>query len=155
MYKQIRKEMMILVNTIKTIQGSRETSLVVTKLQEAQMWAGEYLKASGEGENPYAKKDGKRKTIEDIEPLFDATSDTLAKGILEEGQIATIDMVRTILEKRAKDVLQNSMTKAFDLDMEYEKKIQISVCLNKIHTSMMEAKMWLGMELGRIRDTVK
>ena len=103
-YQELRKEMMIVVNSLRKLQSTRELSLAITNAQEAQMFAGEFLKVSGLGDNPYAKHDGKRQTVEDIEPLFDATDTTLVEGIFEQGNIKVIDTLREILARKAEDV---------------------------------------------------
>ena len=60
-YQKLRKEIMIVVNSLRKLPSSRELSLAITNAQEAQMFAGEFLKVSGLGDNPYAKHDGKDK----------------------------------------------------------------------------------------------
>ena len=149
-----RLEMIVLVNTVNTLTPSRELSLVKTHLQTAQMWAGEYLKVSGEGENPYAKMDGKRETIKDIEPLFDATTATLSGEILNKGRIATIDSIREILNEKIKicheDLMAFSLGRHDIPDFEMGMKMQTARHQFIVHAT--EARMWLGMELGRIRD---
>jgi hypothetical protein len=55
--KQLRRDIDDKIQTVKALPGSRELSLVVTKLQEGVMWLGMELKrindATGIGENPY------------------------------------------------------------------------------------------------------
>lgn len=50
--KQLRKDGDDLIQRVKALPKSRETSLVITKLQEGVMWLGMELKARNE-ENPY------------------------------------------------------------------------------------------------------
>lgn len=50
--KQLRKDIDEVIQRVKTLNPSRETSLTITKLQEAVMWLGMNLKALGD-ENPY------------------------------------------------------------------------------------------------------
>lgn len=50
--KQLRKYIDEAVQKAKTLNQSRETSLAITKLQEAVMWFGMNLKRLGET-NPY------------------------------------------------------------------------------------------------------
>lgn len=50
--KQCRKDIDNIIQKVKKLNSSRETSLAVTKLQEAVMWLGMNLKRLGEA-NPY------------------------------------------------------------------------------------------------------
>lgn len=50
--KQLRKDIDEILQRVKALKSSRETSLTITKLQEAIMWLGMNLKRLGE-ENPY------------------------------------------------------------------------------------------------------
>ena len=50
--KQLRKQGDDLIQQIKNLPGSRETSLSITKFQEGVMWLGMELKRRNE-ENPY------------------------------------------------------------------------------------------------------
>lgn len=50
--KQCRKDIDSIIQKVKQLDSSRETSLAVTKLQEAVMWLGMNLKRLGEA-NPY------------------------------------------------------------------------------------------------------
>ena len=50
--KQLRKDIDDVIQTVKTLDGCREVSICITKLQEAVMWLGMDLKRIGET-NPY------------------------------------------------------------------------------------------------------
>lgn len=50
--KQLRKDIDEVLQRVKSLDQSRETSLTITKLQEAIMWLGMNLKRLGEP-NPY------------------------------------------------------------------------------------------------------
>lgn len=154
-FKNLRKELMIVVNTVDKLQGSRELSLVKTQSQRAMMWCGNYLKYSGEGANPYAGNDGKRKNKEDIKPMFDATESTLHENVLSEGQIFVVDQLRQILAKKLDEVITVSSEHHLKMSVsrEFESNdISINDCLSNIRNGIAEARMWLGMELGRLRD---
>lgn len=55
--KQLRRDIDDKIQSVKALHGSRELSLVVTKLQEGVMWLGMELKrindTTGVGANPY------------------------------------------------------------------------------------------------------
>lgn len=50
--KQLRKDIDECIQGVEDLEPSRETSLAITKLQEAVMWLGMNLKRLGEA-NPY------------------------------------------------------------------------------------------------------
>lgn len=156
-YKELRKEMMIVVNSLRKLPPSRELSLAITNAQEAQMFAGEFLKVSGLGDNPYAKHDGNRQTVEDIEPLFDATDTTLVEGIFEQGHIKVVDTLREILARKSSEVLVDytEVYKYFEPNQDPTKAVELGTTLTNLRTSIIKTRMWLGQELGRIRDTAK
>lgn len=155
-FRELRRGMMVLSNTIDKLRRSRELSLVKTSSQTAMMWTGTYMKFAKLGDNPYAKHDGNRETVEHIEPMFDATSDTLSKDILDKGLIYTVDQMREYLGKQ----LDSIMVYMTDVDRMQETEMNMSpqdiihtnMCLFNIYTHITETRMWLGMELGRIRE---
>lgn len=62
--KQLRKDIDDCIQRVKELENSRETSLAITKLQEAVMWLGMNLKRLGEA-NPYPEsKNSESSTIE-------------------------------------------------------------------------------------------
>ena len=68
--KTLRKDLDKSLQNLKSLGGSRERSLAITKLQEAIMWLGMDLKRIGE-ENPYPNSYNPDNTI------IDKTSDNL------------------------------------------------------------------------------
>lgn len=65
MNKQLRRDLDDKIQTIKSLPGSRERSIAITKLQEAVMWLGMDLKRLNEP-NPYPNSKDPSNTI--IEP---------------------------------------------------------------------------------------
>jgi hypothetical protein len=68
--KALRRDIDAITQRVKALPGSRETALVVTKLQEATMWAGMELKRIGEANpgfvpNPYPNSKDPSTTIID------------------------------------------------------------------------------------------
>ena len=82
-FRELRRGTIVLANTIKKLAPSRELAQSINGTQRAMMWTGTYMKFAELGDNPYAKHDGNRKTVADIEPMFDATNDTFTKDILD------------------------------------------------------------------------
>ncbi len=66
--KQLRKDIDEIIQRVKEISPSRETSLSITKLQESVMWLGMNLKRLNEP-NPYPNS--KDPSNEKIEPTAD------------------------------------------------------------------------------------
>ena len=67
--KQLRKDIDDVIQRVKSLDGCREISICITKLQEAVMWLGMDLKRIGET-NPYpSSKDPSTGTK--IEPTAD------------------------------------------------------------------------------------
>lgn len=66
--KQLRKDIDEVLQRVKHLESSRETSLVITKLQEATMWLGMNLKRLGEAD-PYPES--RNPNSQRIEPTAD------------------------------------------------------------------------------------
>ena len=66
--KQCRKDIYEIIQNVRKLDSCRETSLVITKLQEAVMWLGMDLKRLNEP-NPYPES--KDPTSMRIEPTAD------------------------------------------------------------------------------------
>lgn len=66
--KQLRKDIDEVLQRVKALDRSRETSLAITKLQEATMWLGMNLKRLGELD-PYPESRNPNSQI--IEPTSD------------------------------------------------------------------------------------
>ena len=66
--KQLRKDIDEVLQRVKGLYQSRETSLAITKLQEATMWLGVNLKRLGE-QDPYPES--RNPDSQRIEPAAD------------------------------------------------------------------------------------
>lgn len=66
--KQLRKDIDEVLQRVKSLDKSRETSLTITKLQEATMWLGMNLKRLGESD-PYPES--RNPESQRIEPTAD------------------------------------------------------------------------------------
>jgi len=55
--KQLRKDIDDIIQRVKTLESCRETSLVITKLQEGVMWLGMDLKRLNEADPYPSSKD--------------------------------------------------------------------------------------------------
>ena len=95
-------------------------------------------------------------TVKDIEPMFDATAETLSSKIMSKGVIYTSDQMRTYLQEQLDVLLSFTMDEETLMSAEEnltpEQIVHTNMCQFNIYTNLTEARMWLGMELGRIRD---
>lgn len=66
--KQLRKDIDEVIQRVKSLNQSRETSITIIKLQEAVMWLGMNLKRLGEA-NPYPES--RNPESQRIEPTAD------------------------------------------------------------------------------------
>ena len=155
-FRELRRGMIVIANTLDKMRRSRELSATKTSAQKAMMWTGTYMKFAKLGDNPYAKHDGNRETVKDIEPMFDDTNDTLTKDILDKGLIYTVDQLREYLGKQIDGVMgyMTDIDKMQEVEQNFtpEDIIHTNMCLFNIYTNLTETRMWLGMELGRIRE---
>lgn len=113
---------------------SQNTSMCYTELQWARAWMGKMLAALGE-ENPYAAKDGNRKSVEDVLPIAD-TDDTL-RFSLTGNQVEKADGMRQYIEGICKD-LEVVLFKGFSTEEE------LKVTTTFTYSHLRQAKMALG-----------
>jgi hypothetical protein len=151
-YQELRSEMIMLSNTLNMMGGSRELNLSKTALETATMWAGTYLRKAGSPDpyDPAKREDGK------IQPRFDTNTATLSAELLGTSSLQQTDAVRKVMA----EMLEGFHAAQVDMDSVQEREknltplelMETSMCLLNIYTRLSEARMWLGMELGRIRD---
>lgn len=161
--RKLRQDLMIVTNTINLLQdnyaieygkGSRELSLSKTSSQLAMMWTGNFLKFSKLGDNPYAKNDGSRKTVDDIQPLFDETDRTLDLIDGTNSLISLIDELREYLDRLLSEFQEYWIMIDIDFEDQHQEFSTMNSGMNIINY-ISETKLWLGMTLGTIRDMGK
>lgn len=113
-------------------------------------WLGKMLGELGE-ETPY-KNDGDRTTVADIEPTSNkalnyAPIDTTV--YCELSNISKIDMLREEIGKYISEV------KVLDRNVPRIDNREVAIARTNAYNCLCEARMWLGFELSRIRDTNK
>lgn len=138
---EFRREADTLSKYIKALPGSAETTKANNSITMAKCWLGKLLGQLGE-ESPY-QNDGKRKTVTDIEPAADTGK---INGPVKGTQVETIDWVRervTVLLKNFNDLVKDSNPET----------LPPLVILASIEQHLHECRFWLGLELGRIRDS--
>ncbi len=144
--KDTRRRLDGIAILIKYIDKSRENSLAITSLELSKMWLGKVLKELGTA-NPYPES--KNPENQKIEPTADIMTEAygfpdgfshIQKVKWLRGEIEiTENELNKIREQR------DSSNNLFTYWSDYYFKTSIEKCI--------ESGMWLGMELGRIRDT--
>jgi hypothetical protein len=142
---------------INTIGFSRELSLAITEAQRSKMWLGQALKAM-DAPNPYPEsKDPNSQVIAptaDVSTVVDYTTDqnTTIEGFpwLQSNHVSRVKFVRQQIDLAAAKLVWNQEYN--DGYAEWKKDEAIILAIRDARKHLTEAGMWLGMELGRIRD---
>lgn len=146
-----RASLNALIDCMRTrLVGSRYIALAITDAQRAFHHAGLALGSLPESENPYPEshdKDSKR-----IEPLYlvgESLFDADAEFKECDTQVARVKQLRLIL----KNVIESLQSTNNYFEATFPGHCEDFVSEMRLHTSwLVEVKMWLGWELGRIRD---
>ncbi len=110
----------------------------------AKAWLGRLLLHFG-SESPYAKHDGNRKTIEDIEPTDSKVDQPIDDNSLSN--IEKIDILRTKI-KTVIDAVSELEWDASSVDNIRDS----SIARTNAYTHLCEARFELGFDLERIRE---
>ena len=146
--KKTREKVDGVINTLGKIGGSRQLSIVKTKLQESRHWLGKLLEAMNDT-TPYRKGDGER-TVETLP----ATAD-LAKKELEfrdlSDSVGCIDDIRGWIDELVVSV-NDIHQKTFNFYHHEVPLLTQTYALRRVYEKLAEAKMWAGEELRAIRE---
>jgi hypothetical protein len=132
----IRRDIHALMNSVKVLNPSREVSLALTNLEKAKMFLDMRLKELDqenlypESMNPESKK---------IEP----TAEAVDGHIFNENGLSQTSGV-----KRIRSVIQTIIDAYQDHNFE-------GIFVQTSWLALIEAKMWLGMELSRIKSVLE
>jgi len=141
--KEYRVKLDKISNVMLVMPKSREISIAITSAQNAKMWLGKTLQYLG-SENPYP--DSKNAANSKIEEPTDTWVGDLDR---ELNGIAHIQKVKQ-LRKELTDIY-NEIESIQDISLE---TITFHTVINSWNY-IVEANMWLGMELGRILNEKK
>jgi len=130
--------------------GSYETTTFRQCLETGIMWMGEIMQAKGV-ESPYAKKDGNRKTVDDISETADMPKEVtvyLGNNAIEAIEQSREELQKVIesLEKAYVEELNPGLYQGVDF-------VRISTSYHATLINLTSAKMWLGKELARIKQS--
>lgn len=139
----------------KNPKRSREISITITKLQEGKMWLGKLLQAIG-AENPYPES--MNSNNETIEPAADIAEKNKGIPIYVIAVGETLTHIKKVkqLRKMIEEVISRNIFSDIYLhkiDRMILKKNQTLIMLAIFNscTKLNEAKMWLMVELGRVK----
>jgi len=143
-----------ILQQIYSTQSSKEIEKAYDSLILAKAWLGKVLQELGE-ETPY-KNDGKRKTIEDIEPAADKAievtdfpigPDNWGEGPITASHIEKTDWLRQEIEKVVNEIKQiGNAPNPPMLNRE------ISIARTNAYNYLCEARFWLRFELQIIKE---
>lgn len=151
-FKELRNRIQVLKNTIPNLPSSRPVVLANTSVQTAMMWSGNILKALSGGETPYAN-DGKRTKVTDIEPMFEKTDNSFK---LSGNDVADIDLLRQEISKEIASIEDFMLQPgSIEEDLSDRGEMQFMIAVGSVMQYLTETRMWLGMQLGAIRDAAK
>ena len=123
------------------IPRSPEVTKSTNSLKMARAWMGKLLGLMGE-ESPY-KNDGKRHSVQDIEPVSDVA--VTSRSLDHMNGIERVDWLRQELSSLQRDY--DVMCESSD-----SHDVKVSTCLISVYQHLAESRFWLGFELARIRD---
>lgn len=140
-----RRSLDLYINSIPFIRPSREVSLAHTSLQRAFMWLGKAQGATG-SESPY--KESFNHKSSSIEPTADHSPSSLMNALWDMEEYGThtarVKSLRSLIAEHVKNFkawVKSSESAGPDYD-DFLKQSWLSV---------LEASMWLGWELARIK----
>lgn len=132
------------INSVPFLHKTREVSLTHTNLQRAFMWLGMVMKEMG-GETPYVNSENPQNDI--IEKQAEKSESTLIERwkSIEDTHTARVKDFRWVIGQAI------GHYKHFESgDNIYKGKYSSYLWQSKL--ALMEAKMWLGWELARIKQ---
>lgn len=144
--KEYRRDVDVLINISNPrVIGMFSTNInnCLSALKLGKGWLGKILGELG-SQNPYEHKDGKRKTVDDIVPTADTSSDEeKVKRFKEMKPIESIDTLRQEIQAII-DKPEDFSQRANGIDLEQ----------GFVYKYLCEARMWLGFELQRLKEDV-
>lgn len=151
---EIRKIIDSYMNSVAFLLQSREVSLANTSLQRAMGWMGKALQYTG-STNPYPQNSDPESTQIDPRADHDENNNLLEQWKeIEFSQTTRIKHFRSCLEKTivsTKSILDIPIVwLVLQLPAPADGNL-IHHCVSEAWSSLIDAKMWLGWELGRIK----
>lgn len=138
------------------ISNSKQIEKSVDSLYLAKAWLGKCLGELGT-ETPYIN-DGKRKSVEDIEPAADKSwykTEELKHNMnfdlfKEKNHIEKVDWLRQEIEKITKEV--KILDSNFSQHQSQRPSKEFAIARTNAYNHLCEARFWLGFELERLKN---
>ena len=155
--KDFRIRIHTFLNSFSNLLSSREVSLAYTNLQRAKMWLGKALGETG-SPTPYPKSEDPTSPV--IEPQADSydvnfMTSRWASGDLWESPLLNIPSQKVHLAriKDLRSIIQQTINEFDSWQATSESFGQhYDMFLQQSNFALIEAKLWFGMELDRIRE---
>lgn len=144
-----RKRLDIIKKGIEHLPKSRGTALAFTALERGRMWIGEICRELGEL-YPY-EKTKTATTAEGIQPAVDVSD---APVQVYENEIVGLNAFREELETECDTFLTIAFARGDLVTFAGvgTPAFKVSVALREAYKGLKEARMWLGIRLGEIRE---
>lgn len=152
--KAYRIKIDMLCNSINTLAKSREVSLSFTNTQRAKMFLGKVLGELG-NPTPYPQSDTPASSV--IEPQAEHGNETVFNDSIV-GHVAQVKFLRAEIDKLAEELHQFARLDFYDTLGTVSNKLiekKINMFFDASYLELTESRMWLGMELDRVRSTKK
>ena len=143
----------------KNFSSSKEIEKVVDSLYLAKAWLG---KIAGElGENTPYTNDGKRKTVEDIEPTQDVAHNKLNEFLSDgngqewknKSHIEKVDFLREKINVIIQKIINFPQFGGIS-GIDVKQPRETAIARTNSYTHLCEARFWLGFELQRIKENI-
>lgn len=132
-----------LVSVVNTPVQTTEINNAEKSIFMSKAWLGKVLQYCGTP-SPYPK-DGERHTVKDIEPTADRMDVSVFKETFEGlTHIEVVDKLRVVIDKISEDIKNLNVA---------DKGREAAISRTNAWTYCVEAKLHLGFELERIRET--
>lgn len=145
--KAVRIQLSAILNLIKLLGTSREVSLAITNLQKSRMFLGQILKEISPETNPYPDADNPGSLY--VELPADVVDNNPLLTLRVNSQVKNIKTVRLLIEEEITKIkaLRNDEYIILLNSLKGNNHIEAAESFIFAQFSLIEAKMWLGMEL--------
>ncbi len=149
--RAFRKDIDTLINSTQLLPPSREQALLKTNLQRSKMWLGKVLQEIGTP-NPYPTSEQPASpTIEPQAEHSDINYESRWNGMDMTAKVKDFRSLVGEVVDRMKGMVSGDGAIMTDQDEEGFGFVYMMISYITSLTALDEAKMWLGMELDRIR----
>lgn len=149
--KQMRSDLMFLSDVCGSIKVSREVSLARTNLQQAQMHTGNTIGALKLDTYPYPQSSEPSNNF--IEPIHIDEGLELMTCPPEYEHYDDVQRVKFLRQEISKQTAKWS--ELADSLFTEEHNLEGTIIFTQLYICLKQANNWLGMELGRMRDSNK